>query len=67
MAAWLLLLVGLAVVVVVVALVVLVWVLSGSAKPGRAINPANDAAVQRAHFQSSQSQAMNHGNPGPGI
>jgi flagellar basal body-associated protein FliL len=67
MAAWLLIPVGVAVVVAVVALVALVWVLSGRAKPGGAINPANDAAVQRAHGQSSHSQTMNHGNPGPGI
>ena len=67
MAAWLLIPVGVAVVVAVVALVALVWVLSGRAKPGGAINPANDAAVQRAHGQSSITHTVHHGNPGSGI
>ncbi|GGU39366.1 hypothetical protein [Nocardioides albus] len=67
MASWLLIMIGLAVVVVLVALAALVWMLSARAKPGGAIDPANDAAVQRARGQSSHTQTMHHGNPGPGI
>lgn len=67
MASWLLILVGAAVLVVVVALVALVWVLSGRAKPGGVINPNNDPGVQAAHAQSQRHIQNNFGDPGPSI
>lgn len=68
MAAWLLILVGAAALVVVVAVVALVWVLSGRAKPGGVINPNNDPGVQAAHGQAERT-SMQHrfGDAGPGI
>lgn len=68
MAAWLLILVGAAALVVVVAVVALVWVLSGRAEPGGVINPNNDPGVQAAHGQAERTRIQhNFGDAGPGF
>lgn len=68
MAAWLLILVGVAALVVVVAAVALVWVLSGRAKPGGVIDPNNDPGVQAAHGHAERTNIQhNSGGIGPGI
>ncbi|MFI5625183.1 hypothetical protein ACIA03_17085 [Nocardioides sp. NPDC051685] len=68
MAALMLILLGAAALVVVVAVVALVWVLSGRAKPGGVINPNNDPGVQGARGQSERTNLQNNfGNPGSGI
>lgn len=68
MAAWLLILVGAAALVLVVALVALVWVLSGRAKPGGVIEPNNDPGVQAAHGHAERTNIQhNVGDLGPGI
>lgn len=68
MAAWLLILVGAAALVVVVALVALVWVLSGRAKPGGVIDPINDPGVQAAYGHAERTNIQhNFGDIGPGI
>ena len=66
MAAVLLIVLGAAALVVVVAVVALVWVLSGRAKPGGVINPNNDPGVQAAHGQAERTNIHhNFGDSGP--
>lgn len=68
MAAWLLILVGSAALVVVVALVVLVWVLSGRARPAGVIDTNNAPGVQAAHGHAERTNIQhNVGDIGPGI
>jgi len=68
MAAWVLILVGTAALVVVVVVVALAWVLSGRAKPGGVIDPNNDPGVQAAHGHAERTNIQHDfGDIGPGI
>ncbi|WP_328530409.1 hypothetical protein OG984_04300 [Nocardioides sp. NBC_00368] len=68
MAAWLLILVGAAALVVVIAVVAVVWVLSGRAKPGGAINPNDNPGVQAARGEAERTSIQHRfGDTGPGF
>ncbi|MFE7227219.1 hypothetical protein ACFU7D_20660 [Nocardioides sp. NPDC057577] len=68
MASWLLILVGAVVLAAAIAVVALVWVLSGRARPGHLINPHNDSGVQAEHAQAGRTDIHhNVGDMGPNI
>lgn len=68
MAAWLLILVEAAALVVVGAVVALAWVISGRAKPGGLIDPNKNPGVQAVHGHFERTNIQHYfGAIGPGI